>query len=90
VDEWTPFKWQPGTWYRLKLTANVDKGGITLLAKVWQRGQKEPSKWDLQFADPSPNLEGAPSLYGYVLGHVGTMLGTEVYFDNVQVTPNKQ
>ncbi len=89
VDEWVPLKWLPGTWYRLKLTAIVDKGRTTLRAKIWQRGQQEPAKWDIEFTDPSPNLEGAPFLYGYVLGHTANAPGTEVYFDNLQVSPNK-
>ena len=37
--------------------------------KVWTKGQKEPGEWDIEFPDPMPNLEGAPFLYGYVLGH---------------------
>ena len=89
VDEWVPFKWQPGIWYHMKLTAIVDKDRATLRAKVWPRGQQEPPKWDIDFTDPSPNLEGAPFLYGYVLGHTVNAPGTEVYFDNLQVSPNK-
>jgi hypothetical protein len=90
VDAWKEYPWSPDTWYRLKLTAEVAGGKAVLRGKVWPKADKEPEKWTLEFADPTPNLEGAPFLYGYVLGHVGTAPGTEVYFDDVQVTPNKK
>jgi outer membrane protein assembly factor BamB len=90
VDEYIHHQWLPDTWYRLKLTASVANGKTTLHGKVWRRGQEEPKKWDIEFNDPMPNLEGSPFLYGYVLGHVDPAPGTEVYFDNVVVTPNKK
>jgi outer membrane protein assembly factor BamB len=90
VDEWIDFIWEPQTWYRLKLMAAVANGKATLRGKVWRASDKEPQKWMLEFADPTPNLEGAPFLYGYVLGHVGGAPGTDVLFDNVKVTPNKR
>ena len=83
VDEYIDHQWLPNTWYRLKLTAAVANGKTTLHGKVWRRGQAEPKKWDIEFNDPMPNLEGSPFLYGYVLGHVDAAPGTEVYFDNV-------
>ena len=70
--------------------ALMANGKTTLHGKVWRRGQEEPKKWDIEFNDPMPNLEGSPFLYGYVLGHVDPAPGTEVYFDNVVVTPNKK
>jgi outer membrane protein assembly factor BamB len=57
VDFWIPYKWSPDTWYRLKLTALVRDGKTTVRGKVWPRGQPEPSKWDIEFSDPTPNLE---------------------------------
>jgi hypothetical protein len=36
-----------------------------------------------------PNREGAPALYGYAAGIVPPALGTEIYYDNVKITPNK-
>jgi len=90
VDAWIDYPWSADTWYRLKLTAEVTGGKATLRAKVWRKGDQEPQKWTLEYADPTPNLEGAPFLYGYVLGQVGAVPGTDVFFDNVQVTPNKK
>jgi outer membrane protein assembly factor BamB len=89
VDEFIDFEWAPKTWYRLKLMASVANGKATLRGKVWRYGDMEPQKWALEYNDPTPNLEGAPFLYGYALGHVGSAPGTEVFFDNVKVTPNK-
>jgi outer membrane protein assembly factor BamB len=90
VDESIGFRWTPDKWYRLKLTAVVQDGKTTLRAKAWPKGEKEPDKWTLEYSDPTPNLEGAPYLYGYVLGHRGSEPGTEVWYDNVSVTPNKK
>jgi hypothetical protein len=90
VDETVNFEWKEKTWYRMKLTAQVASGKTQLFGKVWPRDAKEPAEWTVKFTDPTPNLEGAPFLYGYVLGHVGTQPGTDVFFDNVHVTPNKK
>jgi outer membrane protein assembly factor BamB len=88
VDAWIDYSWSPDTWYRLKLMAQTTGGKAKLFGKVWRKGGNEPEKWTLEYADPTPNLEGAPFLYGYVLGHLGASPGTDVFFDNVRVTPN--
>jgi outer membrane protein assembly factor BamB len=90
VDETVSFKWEPEKWYRMKLTARVSGGKTEVLGKVWPRGAKEPEKWTVTFTDPTPNRVGAPALYGYVLGHVDPQPGTDVYYDNVSITPNKK
>jgi outer membrane protein assembly factor BamB len=89
VDETLPFPWKADTWYTLKLRAEVAGGKVTLRGKVWPKGNKEPASWDIEFTDPTPNLEGSPFLYGYVQGNLeNNVAGTEVWFDNVRVTPN--
>ncbi|HYV36619.1 MAG TPA: PQQ-binding-like beta-propeller repeat protein [Gemmataceae bacterium] len=89
VDKSFKYEFKPDTWYRLKLTAEVAGGKTTLRCKAWDRSAAEPAAWNIEFTDPTPNLEGAPFLYGYVLGHdAQTPRGTEVYYDNVKVTPN--
>ncbi len=90
VDETIAFTWEPGVWYRLKLTVAVEGDKGTVRGKVWRRDQTEPEGWTIQVTDPVPNTEGAPALYGYVTGISDTAPGTEIYFDNVQVTPNKK
>jgi hypothetical protein len=91
VDETVAYPWQPGVWYRLKLTVTVqgDKGLVR--AKVWKRDEAEPSAWTIEVTDPRPNTEGCPALYGYITGiEEAGGVGPEVYFDNVRVTPNKK
>ena len=90
VEEYVEFPWMPHTWYRLKLSAIVEGSKTTMRGKVWKWGDEEPAKWNIEYTDSTPNLEGAPFLYGYVVGHVEPTPGTEVYFDNVSVTPNKK
>jgi outer membrane protein assembly factor BamB len=57
--------------------------------KVWERGKPEPAEWTIEFTDPSPNKEGAPALYSYVSNVLDKEPGSEAYFDNLLVTPNK-
>jgi hypothetical protein len=89
VDQTISYPWTPGTWYSMKLRAEVSSGKTVLRCKVWPKANKEPQNWDIEFNDPAPNLEGAPFLYGYVQGHGADQPGTDLYFDSVRVTPNK-
>jgi outer membrane protein assembly factor BamB len=90
VDQSISYPWTPGTWYSLKLRAEVSSGKTMLRCKVWPKADKEPQNWDIEFNDPAPNLEGSPFLYGYVQGHGADQPGTDVFYDNVRVTPNKK
>ena len=70
-------------------------GKATVRGKVWPRGGKEPEDWAVEVVDPVPNTEGAPALYGYAAatdagkpGEPGYRAGTNIYFENVTVTPN--
>jgi outer membrane protein assembly factor BamB len=87
VDLTIPFKAEPGVWYRLKLTVEVQGDKGTIKGKAWQRDTPEPEEWHV-LHDPRPNEEGAPALYGYVRGIVDGQPGTEIYYDNVRITPN--
>ncbi len=92
LDQTRAFTWQPDQWYRLKLTVDVQKDQAVIRGKVWPRDEKEPEAWTIRAADPSPNREGSPALYGYVIGIAegdGGHPGTEVYYDNVRLTANK-
>jgi outer membrane protein assembly factor BamB len=89
VDEAVDYPWKPGTWYRLKLTVEVQGDKAVARGKVWPRDEKEPKGWTVEFTDATPNREGAPALYGLVTGHVDTQPGNEIYYDNVRITPNK-
>ena len=86
IDKTIAFPWQPDVWYRLKLTTD---GKGTIHGKAWPRDQKEPEAWTLEVTDPRPITEGAPTVYGYVTGNFNDLPGTEIYYDNLRVTPNK-
>jgi outer membrane protein assembly factor BamB len=90
VDETISYPWQPNVWYRMKLTVDIqgDKGIVR--GKVWRRDQPEPEAWTVQTTDPRPDVEGSPALYGYVTGIVEGQPGTDIYYDNVSVAPNKK
>jgi len=89
VDITVPFEIKADTWYRLKLTVEADGSKGVIKGKAWQRDQSEPAEW-ITLHDSRPNTEGAPALYGNVTGIAEGGVGTDVYFDNVRVTPNKK
>lgn len=76
-----PFAWKADTWYTLKFTAQAVDGKAVLKGKVWQRGQPEPSDWQIEAADETPNAVGAPGLFG-------NASVAEIQIDNILVTPN--
>ena len=84
------FDWQPDVWYTLKLTVEQKDQTAVVRAKVWKAGEPEPEKWTIEFEDPLPNRDGAPALYGYVSNITPTEPGSDVFYDNVTVTPNKK
>src|SRR5437588_9142187 len=81
VDETIAFPWQPGVWYRMKLTVRVEGDKGVIRGKVWRRDQPEPSEWTIETTDPVPDREGCPALYGYVTGITDTAPGNDVYYD---------
>jgi outer membrane protein assembly factor BamB len=87
IDVTGPFHWKSGTWYRLKLTVEVGDKEAVVRGKVWERGQTEPEKWTIEFKDPLPNRDGAAALYGYVTNAEAEDPGSEIYYDNVTVSP---
>jgi len=87
VVKQVPFDWNPDTWYRMKLTVDLQKDKGIIRGKVWPADKPEPAEWTMVFEDPMPNREGAPALYGYAPGIVA---GTEALYNNVSVTPNSK
>jgi outer membrane protein assembly factor BamB len=88
VSAVVPFDWKSNTWYRMKLTTGTGDAAGTIRGKVWERGQPEPDAWTVELRDPRPNREGAAALYGYVSNATDTEPGSEIYYDNVKITPN--
>jgi outer membrane protein assembly factor BamB len=91
IDETVPFVWKPGTWYTMKLSVEQKDGKASLKGKVWERGKPEPEAWTVTFEDPTPNGPGSPGLHGNSTDVNGPNdPGTEIYYDNVKVTPHKK
>jgi outer membrane protein assembly factor BamB len=90
IDKTISYPWQPNVWYRLKLTTEMSKDSALVKGKCWKRGEPEPAEWTLQVSDPRPNREGSPALYGYVMGIPNEGPGTDIFYANVGVTPNKK
>ena len=82
------FDWRTKVWYRMKFSVELADGKALLKAKVWPRAEEEPADWALEAEDPTPYTEGSPGLYAYSTGMTDTP-GTEVFFDNVQVTGSR-
>lgn len=83
-----PFPWKTDTWYRMTLRVDVGEQESKIRAKVWPRGEAEPSAWSIEYTDRFPHREGTPALFGYSPGTTIKSKGPEVFFDNVTVRPN--
>jgi hypothetical protein len=79
------FPFEPRKWYRLKLTVTQEGENAVARGKAWPAGADEPKDWMLTLTDPIPNREGNPGLFSVSL--VG-QFKSEVYYDNIEVTPN--
>jgi len=90
IDSTIAFPWQPGVWYRMKLTVDVKEDKAIARGKVWPRDQPEPKEWTVEVEDSTPNREGAPALYGNATAVGGPQSpGTEIFYTNVKITANK-
>ena len=68
---------------------SISQGKGVIKGKAWPRDQQEPADWTVELHDANPNTEGSATLYGYVTGNFNNVPGTEIYFDNVRITPNQ-
>lgn len=79
------FSWQPDTWYRMKLQAQIEGNGDNAVAvlkgKVWPRDQNEPEEWTVTARDESPVMTASPGLFG-------NAKVAELSIDNLEVTSN--
>lgn len=91
IDKGVVFPWKAGVWYVMKLTVEpTTDGKATIKGKVWEKGRDEPADWTVTFVDPQANTEGAAGLYGFSTGIEEKAAGSEVYYQNVKITPNKK
>jgi outer membrane protein assembly factor BamB len=90
IGKTVAFPWKPGTWYTMKLSVEPQGDKALVRGKVWEKGKDEPKEWTVEFEDPTPTLHGSPGLHGSSTDVNGPNdPGTEIYYDNVKVTPNK-
>jgi outer membrane protein assembly factor BamB len=84
------FDWSPDTWYTAKFMVEQKEKTAIVRGKVWKKGEKEPEKWTIEFEDSNPNRTGAAAVYGYIADPQISPEnpGSEIYYDNVTVTPN--
>jgi hypothetical protein len=80
------FPFEAKKWYRLKLQVTQEGDKAVARGKAWPADGAEPKDWMLTLNDPIPNREGNPGLFSVSL--VGA-IKSEVYYDNILVTPNK-
>jgi outer membrane protein assembly factor BamB len=77
-----PFKWEPDTWYHLKLRVdNLPDGKVRARGKAWPTGQPEPEAWTIEKIDPIGNHKGAPGFF------IDAEFGA--YIDNIKVAKNQ-
>ncbi len=91
---WTvavPLDWQKDTWYRVKFEVVPGTGETSTAArgKVWKRGEAEPAEWTIKHDFPRGHQTGAAAVYGYVSNATTDRPGSEIFYDNLVVTPNK-
>lgn len=80
-----PFRMSPATWYTLKTRVDVAEDGSGVVrAKIWKRGEAEPSGWTLEVEHARAHRQGAPGIFSFT---PQSRMG--MYFDNWTVTPNE-
>lgn len=78
-----PFKWAPGTWYRMKARVDIAPDGQGVVrGKAWKRGEPEPEAWTIEVPHKTAHRSGSPGLFGF------SPQEQRVYIDNISVTAN--
>jgi outer membrane protein assembly factor BamB len=79
-----PFRWKPGSWYRLKARVDVAADGSGVVrAKAWPREEAEPAAWTLEVPHANAHRNGSPGFWGFAPQNLH-----RVYVDSLTVTPN--
>lgn len=98
IDSWSalprlrkdvPFSWEGDKWYTIKFQVALKDEKAMLRGKVWPKESAEPDAWLIELEDACPNREGSAGLSAYSHGTTAKSDGTEVFYDNIRVTPNE-
>ncbi len=86
LKESKPFPIKAKTWYTMKTRVSVAADGTaTVSAKVWPKGDPEPSAPTFEVKHPQGHTQGAPGLFGFSPQSQKT-----VYIDNISISPIKK
>lgn len=88
VEAKVPFALKPEIWYRMKFRVDVQGGKGIARGKIWPRDAEEPEGWSVELEDPAPYPEGSPGIQAYSAGTTARSSGADVFFDDIEVTPN--
>jgi outer membrane protein assembly factor BamB len=75
------FKWEPDTWYRMKLAVEPAADKTVARGKVWKKGEAEPADWAIVYEDDGRIPAGAPGVYGDS--------SVDIDWDNLSVVVNR-
>ena len=89
VQKDAPFPWSPDIWYRMKMRVDAAAAGGVVRCKVWPRDEAEPAAWTIEMEDPQPTFEGSPGFTAFTPGITEKSAGPSVFYDNMQVTENR-
>jgi outer membrane protein assembly factor BamB len=89
VQKDVPFDWKPDVWYRMKMRVDPQGKAGVVRGKVWPRSEKEPEGWTLEMEDPLPTFSGSAGFTAFSPGITDRSPGPLAFFDNIEVTENK-
>jgi len=75
---------QPDKWYTLKTRVDrLPEGNGIVRAKVWPRGEPEPTGWTIEVPHADVHQSGAAGIFGFT-----PQSRFEAYLDNLSITPD--
>lgn len=97
IDKTISYPWTDNVWYTLKLKVSKQGNDALVQGKIWEKDKPEPAAWTVEVVDKAPNFNGAAAIYARVppgsieVGEkpADTKVGSEMFFDNLKITPNK-
>jgi len=71
------YKWEPDTWYTMKLKIDSEGDKAIVKGKVWKKGEAEPDTWTITAEDPHGMDQGTPGIIANS--------PADLYYDNIKV-----